>query len=90
MEGDTLLWWWVSTMSLYSGEQHRIMVTVVSECMVNISRHTRSLTETLIHTMSPHTHTCITHSFTHMWQSWIEIEYCSVTYFECITKFDTL
>ena len=25
---------------------------------------------------------------THMWQSWIEIEYYSVAYFERITKFD--
>ena len=26
----------------------------------------------------------------YMWQSWIEIEYYSVVYFECITEFDTL
>ena len=25
-----------------------------------------------------------------MWQSWVEIKYYSVTYFECITELDAL
>ena len=32
----------------------------------------------------------IVHNEEHMWQSWIEIEYYSVTYFKRITEFDML
>ena len=28
--------------------------------------------------------------YLHMWQSWIEVRYCSVAYFERITEFDAL
>ena len=38
-----------------------------------------------------HTHVCTCRPcYLHMWQFQIEIEYCSVAYFEHITKFDTL
>ena len=62
-----------------------------SQLLVNarlISADTHAHSQKLSYIQCHHTHTYITHSFTHMWQS--RFEYYSVAYFELITKFDAL